>query len=60
LIKFFEELDFEYDDCFGNQEIFGTVWFLDGTYSDRGEYDGSEWWRTHRTPEIPKKLIKGE
>jgi hypothetical protein len=60
LIKFFEELDFEYDDGFGNQEIFGTVWFLDGTYADRGEYDGSECWRVHGTPDIPNDLIKGE
>jgi len=60
LIKFFEELDFEYSYgpvCWG---IYGTVWFLDGTYADREEYDGSECWRIHRTPEIPKELTKGE
>ena len=59
LVQFFIDLDFHYDDDFGTQELFGTVWFLDGTYADRGEYDGSEWWSTHRTPKIPDELIKG-
>ena len=37
-------LDFEYDDGYGDQELFGNIWYADGTWSDRGEYDGAEWW----------------
>lgn len=54
--KFLLELDFEYDDGFGSQKLFGTIWFEDGTWADRGEYDGSEWWEYHKCPEIPNEL----
>lgn len=46
-------LDFDYHDGFGSQELFGTIWYVDGTWSERDEYDGSEWW-THRVrPPLP-------
>ena len=38
------QLDFEYDGGFGLQELYGYIWYSDGTWSERGEYDGSEWW----------------
>ncbi len=47
------QLDFNYDSGFGGQELFGHVWFADGTWADRGEYDGSEWWVHVTRPEIP-------
>jgi hypothetical protein len=53
---FLESLDFEYDDGYGGQELFGTVWFKDGTWADRGEYDGSEWWDHQCIPSIPLEL----
>ena len=46
-------LNFTYDDGFGTQELFGTVWFDDGTWSERDEYDGSEWWTRRIRPPIP-------
>lgn len=59
-----DSLNFEYDAGYGTQELFGTIWFSDGTYSDRGEYDGSEWWRHHACPDLPeaakKALIKNK
>jgi hypothetical protein len=55
---FVESLDFEYDSGYGGQELFGTVWFKDGTWANRGEYDGSEWWDYHVCPTIPDYLIK--
>jgi hypothetical protein len=55
---FIESLDFEYDSGYGGQELFGTIWYEDGTWSDRGEYDGSEWWDYHSCPEIPETLTK--
>ena len=46
------KLDFEYDDGYGGQFINGTIWYTDGTWSERGEYDGSEWWEYKKCPII--------
>jgi hypothetical protein len=54
--KFIESLDFEYYPGYGAQELFGVIWYIDGTWSTRGEYDGSEWWENHLRPQIPKDL----
>lgn len=54
LSQVINELNFNYDSSFGAQELFGYVWFTDGTWSERGEYDGSEWWKHIERPEIPK------
>jgi deoxyribonuclease-4 len=45
------QLNFYYDDGYGGQELFGYVWYEDGTWSDRGEYDGSEWWQHQTRPD---------
>jgi hypothetical protein len=55
--KFFEELDFNYDSGYGGQELFGTVWMEDGTWIERGEYDGSEWWNYKSLPTIPNECL---
>ena len=49
---FTESLNFEYDGGFGGQELYGTIWYKDGTWSDRGEYDGSEWWQRNKYPDL--------
>lgn len=54
--NFIKKLDVEYDDGYGTQELFGTIWLTDGTWMDRGEYDGSEWWQHQECPEIPTEL----
>jgi hypothetical protein len=54
---FLEGLDFNYDSGFGSQELFGTVWFKDGDWAIRGEYDGSEWWECLSLPNIPDTLL---
>lgn len=51
---FLKSLDFDYDSGYGGQELYGTIWYIDGTWSDRGEYDGSEWWEHHECPTIPE------
>ena len=53
---FLNMLDFCYDSGFGGQELYGTIWYTDGTWSERGEYDGSEWWNYCEVPEIPDEL----
>lgn len=39
-----------YDNGYGGQELFGTIVFKDGTWLERGEYDGSEWWEHRKLP----------
>ena len=58
LQKFYSEIDFEYDAGYGSQELEGTVWFNDGTWLERVEYDGSERWKHKKLPEIPTELTK--
>lgn len=43
-------LDFNYDDGYGSRHLHGYIWYADGTWSSRGEYDGSEWWEHHSRP----------
>lgn len=48
------KLDFEYDDGYGHQRLYGNIWFSDGTWSEREEYDGSEWWEYRLgCPDLP-------
>ena len=47
-----DQLDFSYDSGYGGQELFGIVHFHDGTWLDRGEYDGSEWWEYITPPTL--------
>jgi len=49
--KFLETLaSIDYDNGYGGQELFGTIVFKDGTWLERGEYDGSEWWEHRKLP----------
>lgn len=57
MFKFIEQLDFKYDNGYGLQNLHGCIWYHDGTWSTRGEYDGSEWWERHRLPDIPIELL---
>jgi hypothetical protein len=54
--QFLTDIDFNYDSGYGSQNLFGTIWYEDGTWSERGEYDGSEWWVHHECPNIPVEL----
>jgi hypothetical protein len=55
--NFLKAIDQKYDNGFGGQVLFGTIWYEDGTWSSRGEYDGSEWWEYNKCPKIPKELL---
>ena len=55
---FLEQIDIQYDSGFGIMMLHGQIWYLDHTWSTRGEYDGSEWWQKHKIPEIPEELLK--
>ena len=54
--SFLELLNFDYDSGFGGQELFGYIWFEDGSWMERSEYDGSEWWDYKKVSNIPNKL----
>jgi hypothetical protein len=53
---FLDSLDFDYDNGYGLQELYGTVWFNDGTWLQRWEHDGSEGWEYITCPEVPTEL----
>lgn len=53
---FIESLDIQFHSGYGTQEVYGFIWYKDGTWSSRGEYDGSEWWEYNECPEIPESL----
>jgi len=55
--NFLAQLDFEYDDGYGTQHLFGTVWISETIWMDRYEYDGSESWQWLTCPEIPEELL---
>lgn len=54
---FLKRINYEYDSGFGQQEVFGFIWYKGGTWSERAEYDGSEWWAYKSCPEIPAAMI---
>ena len=56
LLEVLPLLDFEYDEGYGEQNLFGNTWYADGTWSERGEYDGAEWWEHKVCPPIPATL----
>ena len=41
-----------YDSDYGSQEWFGWISFKDGTWIEREEYDGSEWWASREQPSL--------
>lgn len=54
--SFLELLNFDYSDGYGCQNLFGYVWLKDGTWFERGEYDGSEWWNYNKIDDVPNDL----
>ena len=51
-----EHLDFTYHDGHGLQNLFGCVWYVDGTWSEREEYDGSDCWQHRNRPSKAAEL----
>jgi len=56
LYSFLFKLNFEYDNGYGRQELFGNIWYKNGDWSERFEYDGSECWHHKSLPNIPDYL----
>ena len=54
---FLSKLDFQYDNGFGTQHLFGIVWISESVWIERNEYDGAESWAWQECPEIPSELL---
>lgn len=52
LTLFLNKIDVEYPNGYGMQVMFGFVVFTDGTWLERAEYDGAEWWKYLKIPEL--------
>jgi hypothetical protein len=60
LDEFLRSLDFDYDDGYGTQELFGTIWLNYGSWYERTEYDGAEGWSRKSRPMIPDDCFTEE
>jgi len=58
LKHFFNSLNFKYDEGYGGQSLYGNIWCKNTVWYERGEYDGSEWWKRFQYDEtdMPKTL----
>ena len=54
--QFLVDLDFFYYAGYGCFSLDGMIWYEDGNWSERGEYDGSEGWEYCACPPIPVEL----
>ena len=50
LNEYLNLLDFEYEGRWDELTIAGTIWFSDGNYAHREDFDGQEWWHLHQAP----------
>ena len=50
--EFLKDVDFEYDNDYGMQRVRGYIVMNDGTWFERAEYDGREWWEFKKKPEF--------
>lgn len=55
LNEFLNNLDFEYDNGYGIQHLFGTIWCKNNIWFRRHEYDGAECWEYHKYPNLPEE-----
>lgn len=53
LVCFYDSLHIEYNCGAGMQHVEGTLWFADGSWAERSEYDGQEWWEWRTRPKTP-------
>ena len=50
-------IDFDYDAGYGRQNLFGYIWYTDGTWSEREEYDGLECWSYKKCPVFGEGVV---
>ena len=52
LDKVLPMLDFEYEEV---HEVCGTIWYVDGSWSERDDYNDMPYWSHHVRPTMPSK-----
>ena len=45
-------LDFEYEEV---HEVCGTIWYVDGSWSERDDYNDMPYWLRHVRPTMPSR-----
>ena len=57
--EFVSLADFHYDSGYGGTEVATDliILFTDGTWMERKEYDGSEWWQYVKPPNFRKSIF---
>ena len=61
-VRFLNNLNFEYQEGLGEQQLFGTIWYMDGTWSERERLHNKyhnhyeEWWDYKCMPRILDRL----
>jgi hypothetical protein len=58
LAFFLDNLDFEYNEDYGSQELQGFVVFKDNSWLERYNYDGKEEWVFKKCPDFNKIIAK--
>lgn len=53
--EFIKAIDVVYESGYDGQELYGTIWYKDGTWSAKYD-DGSERWVHNTCPTIPRYL----
>ena len=56
--SFLDSIDFDYDAGYGAQVLQGFIWYADGAWSERREYDGAEWWDYKQRPDIAVGMVQ--
>lgn len=58
-LKAFLEASFElnYNNSYGARELDGCVFFTDGSWLERNDYDGLEWWEHKTVPSFENVVI---
>lgn len=57
--EFWKLADEDYDEGFGGYEVALSlqIVFKNGSWLERHEYDGSEWWEFKSTPQRPENIV---
>lgn len=57
--NFIDKIDFVYEADYEGDDLYGVIWYADGSWSERHEYDGLNIWHYCKIPEYPPECIDG-
>jgi len=53
-----DDLDINYNNGYGSQNLYGYVLLKNNTWLERNEYDGSEWWEYTDYTQVEKDVME--